>query len=84
MFSIYVGLMADAKVILLIEGGGGRLATLLNSDSIGFAWTHLGMLGLVWTHLDSDEVTCTNLDSLGLTRIHCDSLCLTGNSLGVA
>ena len=31
-------------MILLIEGGGGRLATLINSDSIGFAWTHLDPL----------------------------------------
>ena len=67
-----------------LRGGGGRLATLINSDSIGFAWTHLGTLATVWTHLDSDEVTCTNMDSLGLTRIDCDSLGLTGNSLGVA
>ena len=69
--------MVDSKTILLIEGGGGRLATLINSDSIGFAWTHLDMLGLAWTNQGSDGFIRTHLDLLGLTRIHCDSLCLT-------
>ena len=70
-----MGLMADAKTILLIEGGrGGRLETLIDLDSIGFVRTHLDMLGLAWTNQGSDGFIRTHLDLLGLTRIHCDSL----------
>ena len=65
------------------DWGGETLSTLINSDSIGSAWTHLGMLRLAWTHLDSDEFTWTHLDSLGLTRIYCDSLGLTWNFLEI-
>ena len=65
--------MVDAKTILLIEGGGGRLSTLINSEPFGFAWTHLGMLGLAWTNQGSDGFIRTHLDLLGLTRIRCDS-----------
>ena len=69
-----MGLMADAKTILLIEGGGGRLETLITLGSIGFVRTHLDMLGLAWTNQGSDGFIRTHLDLLGLTRIHCDSL----------
>ena len=66
--------MVDVKTILLIEGGGGRLETLTDLDSIGFVRTHLDMLGLAWTNPGSDGFIRTHLDFLGLSRIHCDSL----------